>query len=138
MNDVITLVDEPDQADLSARLQSVSLRYQCHCFHSQCYPVQRWLDDRALQLCSMPPSAVLVTHLQVNLCHTCVSICSADRITCSPFPDGDTCMSVETLFKTFLVRVREDTILVMYCDMHLQYVYMNTYVLVYLHVHLLP
>ena len=67
VNDVITLVDESDQSDLSARLQSVSLRYQCHCFQSQCYPVQRWLDERSLQLCSMPPSAVLVTHLQVSL-----------------------------------------------------------------------
>ena len=66
VNDVITLVDESDQSDLSSRFQSVSLRYQCHTFQSQCYPVWRWLDDRSLQLCSMPPSAVLVTQLQVH------------------------------------------------------------------------
>ena len=65
VNDVITLVDESDQSDLSSRLQSLSLRYRCHGFNSQCYPVNRWLDDRSLQLCSMPPCAVLVPLLQV-------------------------------------------------------------------------
>ena len=78
VNDVITLVDESDQSDLSSRFQSVSLHYRCHAFQSQCYPVWRWLDDRSLQLCSMPPCAVLVTQLQVHTCiyiRTCIYMC---------------------------------------------------------------
>lgn len=66
VNDVITLVDESDQSELSSRLQGVSLRYHCHGFRSQCYPVHRWLDDRSLQLCSMSPCAVQVSDLQVQ------------------------------------------------------------------------
>lgn len=66
VNDVITLVDESDQSDLSSHFQSVSLRYHCHSFQCQCYPGQRWLDDRSLQLCCMAPCGVLVTQLQVR------------------------------------------------------------------------
>ena len=65
VNDVITLVDESDQSHLSSLLQSTALRYHCHGFHCRAYPVSRWLDDRSLQLCSMPSSAVLVPNLQV-------------------------------------------------------------------------
>ena len=65
VNDVITLVDDSDQSELGSRLQSVSLRYHCHSFSCQCYPVERWLDDRSLQLCSMAPCGVMVTQLQV-------------------------------------------------------------------------
>ena len=69
VNDVITLVDESDQSELSSRIQGLSLRYHCHGFRCQCYPVQRWLDDRSLQLCCMGPCAVQVVELQV-----CVSV----------------------------------------------------------------
>ena len=65
VSDVVTLIDETDQSDLGSRLQSLTLRYRCHGFHCQAYPVVRLLDDRSLQLCSMPLSAVLVPNLQV-------------------------------------------------------------------------
>ena len=65
VNDVINLVDESDQSNLGSRLQSLTLRYHCHGFHCQAYPVARWLDDRSLQLCSLPLTAVLVPNLQV-------------------------------------------------------------------------
>ena len=68
MNDVITLVDESDQLDLSSRLRELSLRYHCHGFQCQCYPVRRWHDDRSLQLCCMAPCGVQVVDLQVSVC----------------------------------------------------------------------
>ena len=74
VNDVITLVDESDQSELSSRLQGLSLRYHCHGFRCQCYPVQRWLDDRSVQLCCMGPCAVQVVELQVCVC-MCVCVC---------------------------------------------------------------
>ena len=66
VNDVITLVDEDHQSELSSRLQSVSLRYRCHGFSSHCYPVERWLDEQSLQLCRMAPTGVVVTEIQVG------------------------------------------------------------------------
>ena len=72
VNDVITLVDESDQSDLSSRLQALSLRYRCHGFRCHGYPVHRWLDDRSLQLCSMCPCAVQVSDLQVCMYKTSI------------------------------------------------------------------
>ena len=66
VNDVITLVDEDHQSELSSRLQSVSLRYRCHGFSSHCYPVERSLDKQSLQLCRMAPTGVVVTEIQVG------------------------------------------------------------------------
>ena len=66
MNDVIALVDEDNQSELSARLQSALLGYRCHGFSSHCYPVDRWLDERSLQLCQLAPTAVGVTAIQVR------------------------------------------------------------------------
>ena len=77
VNDVVTLVDESDQSELGARLQTLSLRYQCHGFRCHCYPVQRWLDDRSLQICSMCPCAVQVTELQVR--YVCLRLGLCDK-----------------------------------------------------------
>ena len=79
VNDVITLVDESDQSELSSRLQGLSLRYHCHGFRCQCYPVQRWLDDRSVQLCCMGPCAVQVVELQVCVC-VCVCVKERERV----------------------------------------------------------
>ena len=65
-NAVITLVDDSDQSELGSRLWSVLLRYRCHDFGCHAYPVDRWLDDRSLELSVVCPCAVLTSDLQVH------------------------------------------------------------------------
>ena len=69
VSDVLTLVSEEDQKELSHQLGEVTWRYNQLVFDSSCYPVNRWLEDRSSQLSAMAPSGVLVVSLQVNKFH---------------------------------------------------------------------
>ena len=65
VNDVITLVDEPDQADLNAHLQSVSLRYQSHCCDELLKEMMSWLEGVDLEgLRVRDPSSAVIENQQ--------------------------------------------------------------------------
>ena len=67
VNDVLSLVEEPHQQELSSQLQSLTHRYDILHFNASCYPVDRWLDDRSSQLAQMAPTGVLVSPLQEQI-----------------------------------------------------------------------
>ena len=62
---VSELVDEADQKLLAGQLDEVTGQYNSLKFNSRGYPIERWLEDREVQLCSMAPAGVLVTSVQV-------------------------------------------------------------------------
>ena len=59
------LLDENDKQLLAGQLDEVTGQYNSLKFNSSGYPVERWLEDREGQLCSMAPAGVLVTSVQV-------------------------------------------------------------------------
>ena len=63
---VTDLVDESDQKALKDELNEVTGQYNTLKFNSEGYPVQRWLEDRETQLCSLAPTGVLVAPVQVS------------------------------------------------------------------------
>ena len=67
VDDLLPLVDETDQQELSSELQNVTYQYTALQFDCSCYPVERWLDNRTSQLCEMAATGVLVSPLQEQI-----------------------------------------------------------------------
>lgn len=63
---VAELVDESDQQLLNCQLDEVTGQYKILKFNSRGYPVERWLEDRETRLCSLAPTGVLVSPVQVS------------------------------------------------------------------------
>lgn len=64
---VSELVEESDQQLLAGQLGEVTGQYNTLKFNARGYPVDRWVEDRETQLCSMAPAGVLVTSVQVHV-----------------------------------------------------------------------
>ena len=66
---VTVMVDESDQQVLVGQLEKIMGQYSVLRFNSRCYLVERWLEDREAELCSMAPAGVLVSSVHVSYCY---------------------------------------------------------------------